>query len=183
MFAHLLDLLPAGDRVVQRLDFGKGPHRSSARRKRASSSSCAAHLRSTLDLGGQLPAWDGKVRARPTPDVRPRRVCDTTIREAAGHQRAGPERSRHKNRVPVSSRSCGSAFDPEEIRRLNSVSPTQSARHVRGLRRSLGGKGHIGSQPSRLEGRPLSIDLVIVSGQATHLASLRWTLVPASHGG
>ena len=34
MFAHLLDLLPTDDRAVQRLDFGNGSHRLSARRKK-----------------------------------------------------------------------------------------------------------------------------------------------------
>ena len=50
---------------------------------------------------------------RPTADVRPRRLSDRTGREAAGRLRARPERQSRKNRVPVSSRSCGPAVDPE----------------------------------------------------------------------
>ena len=50
---------------------------------------------------------------RPSADVRPRQLSDRTGLKAAGHRRAGPELQSRKDRVPVSSRSCGQAIDPE----------------------------------------------------------------------
>lgn len=53
-------------------------------------------------------------RSWPSDDVRPRRLSDRTRQEAACHRRARPERQSRKNRMPVRSRSCGPAIDPDQ---------------------------------------------------------------------